>query len=173
MAYRHKLRVVDEYKVISLADVWGGHIVCAVNSRDEHNACRAAAKNAWEQPDVNRLTRAHLSVDYAKQAFVPVVPAATTGDFFVQKQGLDLNMFAIHDEGSGKHTPMLTTEGARHDSNAVVSQIHYYLTHICPRAGSALELNLHMDSCIGQNKNNIMLAIACSVWLLVYKIRLY
>lgn len=66
-------------------------------------------------------------------------------------------MFGIFYKGSGRQKTMISTEGARHYSNAVVSQIHYYLKTICPRAGTAEELYFHMDSCDGKSKKRIFL----------------
>eukprot|EP00171_Calliarthron_tuberculosum_P010739 IDg10739t1 len=157
MAFRHKMRMVDDCKVKPLSEAWGRHLVYAVDSRDEHNRCRNAALSAWGTCENSRLSRADISADYAKQAYLPVVAAGTTKDYFIQKQGLDVNLFGIFNEGSGVQTTMVSTEGARHDSNSVVSQLHYYMKHIQPRVGTAKELYLHMDSCTGQNRNNIVL----------------
>jgi len=151
------LRMVDDERVTALSDSWSSHLSLAVDSRDEHNSCRNSAAVHWNSTNTAVLVRADLSIDYAKQAFLPVVPSGTIGDFFVEKQGLDINMFGIMNEGSGLQTTMLSTEGALHDTKSVVSQLHLYLTNLDKRAGGAKVLYLHMDSCGGQNKNNIML----------------
>lgn len=157
MCFRHKLRMVDDEKVSEVAEIWGTHLAYAVNSRDEHNACRNEARKLWSMNLSTRLERADISCDYAKQAGIPVVAAGTTADFFVQKQGLDVNMFGVLNEGTGKQVTFLTSEGAKHDSNSVTSQLHYYLNIVEPRLSNVRTLYVHMDSCSGQNKNNIML----------------
>eukprot|EP00171_Calliarthron_tuberculosum_P022809 IDg22809t1 len=96
----------------------------------EHNFCRNQAAEQWNSNDATVLAQADLSIDYEKQAFIPVVPFGTTKDYFVQKQGLDINMFGIMNEGSKVQTNMLSTDGARHDTNSVASQLHVYLTKL-------------------------------------------
>lgn len=65
-------------------------------------------------------------------------------------------MLGIMNEGSGKHVTMLSSEGAKHDCNRIVSQLHYYLTNVEPVYGITKEIGFHLDSCSGQ-KNNIFL----------------
>lgn len=60
-------------------------------------------------------------------------------------------------EGSGKQTTFLSMEGAVHDSNAVWSELNYYLSTVCLHSGNEVDVYVHMDSCAGQNKNNIIL----------------
>ena len=103
------------------------------------------------------MKHADLSIDYARQACIPAVPPGTISDFLATRQGLDINMFAIFNESSGRHRTMLTTEDACHDSNSVISQLHYYRSHLDSQVDNAERLYLDMDPCSGQNKNNIML----------------
>ena len=129
----------------------------AVDCRDDHNVCRSKAGEAWKIHVGDSVKCADLNIDYAKQAYVTEIMSGTTVNFFVQKRGLDISIFGMMNEGSGMQTTMLTTEGARHDTNSVISQLNLYFEVIDPRTGRAEMLNLHMDSCSGQNKNNIML----------------
>lgn len=101
-----------------------------------------------------RLSRADLSSDYSRQDFVPFVPAVTTGEFIVQRQGFEVSLFGISNEGSGEKVTMITNERAQHDYNAMCSQLHFYLERIKPRYSNVHEMVIHMDSCAGQNKNN-------------------
>lgn len=94
-----------------------------------------------------------------------IVSAVCSGIFFVQKQGLDVNLFAIMNDGSGVQPKMLNGEGAYKDSNSAMSQLQCYVLQIDTRAGRFINLMSHMDFCIGQNKNNIMLGFRMS-WVL-------
>ena len=66
-------------------------------------------------------------------------------------------MLGILNEGRRKPYTLLPTESAKQDSNAVVSQMHHYFTEIEPRVGAAAVIGLHMDSCVGQEKSNVVL----------------
>lgn len=48
-------------------------------------------------------------------------------------------------------------EVVNHNLNAVVSQLHHYFTKIEPRVDAATAVGLHMDSCVEQNNNVIVL----------------
>lgn len=89
-----------------------------------------------------------------KRSFLSL--AKVQWEYFAQSQGIDVNMFGVFSEGSGKKGTFLSTEGARNDSNAVHSQLKYYLSTVCPHAGNGDDLYVHIDSCTGQNKNNIV-----------------
>jgi len=82
MAYRTKLRMVDDEKVTQLSEAWGVHLTLAFDSRDEHNICRGIASTMWAAVSNNNVQRADLSIDYAKQAYIPVIPAGTVRDLF-------------------------------------------------------------------------------------------
>lgn len=58
-----------------------------------------------------------------------------------------MNMFGILKEGNSEQHTMIPAVDANHDSNAVVSQLHYYLTNIVPEIGVFKEFVFRM--CVG------------------------
>lgn len=71
------------------------------------NRRRELSGKAWNSNRIQRLARADISADYVKQAYIPTVALSTTEDFVVQKQGLDINVFGIYNEGEGIYYSIL------------------------------------------------------------------
>lgn len=140
IGFCHKLRMVDVNHVQCTAESLSDHLLEPVKSRDEHNYCRAYARTSWSYSLDTRLSRVDISADYAKQAFIPVVSQGTMSDYFAQRQGLNVNTLGIYNEGSGEQTTFLSTEGARHNYNAVCSQLNYYFSSLFTNAGDAEEV---------------------------------
>lgn len=52
--------------------------------------CRSAGRISWSMLGGENISRADISADYAKQAFVTVVPSGTTIDFLLRNKVLPL-----------------------------------------------------------------------------------
>ena len=73
------------------------------------------------------------------------------------KQVFDVNMCGFYSEGKDHQFTFLMSEAAKHDSNSIASMLYYYIEYVNPDVKEVIDLHLHMDSCYGQNKNNVML----------------
>ena len=63
MMFRYKLRMVDDAHVIPLSEKWSAHLKLAVDFRDEHNACRNEATEAWKSALGDVVKCADLRID--------------------------------------------------------------------------------------------------------------
>lgn len=81
-------------------------------------------------------------------------------EWFALKKGYYVNLFGIVDEGVGEiglQYNYIYGEETKHGANQVTSMLNHFFTTTCPCIVSTKILHLHSDSCIGQNKNNIVL----------------
>tara|TARA_R110002050_G_scaffold74024_3_gene159032 strand:- start:1189 stop:2505 length:1317 start_codon:yes stop_codon:yes gene_type:complete len=122
----------------------------------------ATAARRMYQEDCVAAKAGHYSVvswDFATKVKVPKFQYETQGAFQAAVHGLDYNVFGIVNEAATKkmQTNLVFKEGRKVYADVVISLVHYYLTHINPRAGKASVLVLWVDSCSGQNRNQYLL----------------
>ena len=156
---RDQIRGLRDQEANNVMETWVQHVEFAVMARqrfrDEQMAGREYSAHIGDA--VGRKNHATISFDFAKMLKVPTLAEATMGQHFAQQFGLDVHMFGVVDENTGKQLNFLYREGRKHDSNTVISLLHNYLTVQNPAAGRAKELRFWADSCSGQNRNQFVM----------------
>ncbi|XP_062615789.1 uncharacterized protein LOC134277475 [Saccostrea cucullata] len=96
----------------------------------------------------------HYSFDYAQQIHYPHY-AQQVGPLFF-KTPRKCQCFGICSEGSGSQIFYLIDESQHSGkgANSVASMIHHHFQH---KGYGEMNLQLHMDNCTGQNKNNTVI----------------
>ena len=110
------------------------------------------------------LESAHYSFDFAQQVHYPHNPlqpgpmyfktARKCAVFGVCCEGIPRQMFYLIDEASN------TGKGA----NTVVSLLHHFLEN---HGLGEVNLHLHADNCVGQNKNNVVLQVKQRIIIII------
>lgn len=158
--YRDTVRTVSDKHLVERAREWQTHLNSADITRDIYRRSQRLARNVPRNYVFTRLPFVTVSYDYAKQLTVPILSEQTMHEWFAQKKGFDVNLFGIVDEGAGDNGTQynyLYGEGTKHGSIQVASMLDYFFRVNCPYLGTSRVINLHSDSCTGQNKNNIVL----------------
>ena len=99
-------------------------------------------------------TPVHYSFDYAQQVHFPSNPLQPGPIYFLTCR--KSSIFGVCCESIPRHVNFLTDEAAdgRKGTNAVISRLHYVFEHYGLGENEAY---LHVDNCIGQNKNNAVM----------------
>lgn len=158
--FRDRVKKVSDQNLTAHAQEWRLHLELAETTRQIYRKSLSNAQSSAKYLLPLRLKAATISYDYAKQLSIPLVSAQTTNEWFAQKKGYDVNLFGIVDEGSGTNGIQynyIYGEGTKHGSIQVVSMLHHFFSNTSQAIGHPEKLFLHSDSCVGQNKNNIVL----------------
>ncbi|KAJ8303681.1 hypothetical protein KUTeg_018791 [Tegillarca granosa] len=106
------------------------------------------------QAECSNQTRMHYSFDYAQQVHYPHY-AQQVGPLFF-KTPRKSQCFGVCAEGSGSQIFYLVDEAeyTGKGANTVASMLHH---HFLNKGYGEKDVNLHMDNCSGQNKNNTVI----------------
>jgi hypothetical protein len=100
----------------------------------------------------------HISFDYAQQVHIPNLPDQPGPIYFLTPY--KLGIFGIQNEAAHVQVNFVIPEAVQtgKGANTVISYVHYYLKNY--NLGEK-ELFIHADNCVGQNKNNKVMAYLC------------
>ena len=127
------------------------HLMLAKTQRDYYNQQCALAKQNLESGNPSLM---HYSFDFAQQVLFPFNSQQPGPIFF--KTPRKCGVFGICCEAQSTQINYLIDEAddIGKGANVTISLIHHYLqTH----GVKAVNMKLHADNCVGQNKNNAMI----------------
>ena len=112
---------------------------------------------AGSTPSGQGPLRVHYSFDYAQQVHYPHNPIQPGPMYF--KTPRKCSIFGVCCEGIPRQVNYLVDEAmdTGKGANTVVSYLHHFLAH---HALGEVDLELHADNCVGQNKNNAVLQVS-------------
>ena len=114
------------------------------------------SENEWKEHVksgnvVNRVKRMHYSYDYAQQLHFPCSPQQTGPEFF--RTARKCSLFGVCCEPLSFQMNYLVDEAqdVGKGADATISLFHHFL---CTHGFQEEMVNVHLDNCVGQNKNN-------------------
>jgi len=158
--FRDSVKALPEKDVPAKVAELKVHLDFAETTRLAYKDSLKYAQNVPRVMPPIQMESATVSYDYAKQLSIPLLATQTMNERFSQKKGYDVNLFGIVDKGDGQKGMQYNYvygEGTKHGSIQVTSMLHHFFSVTSPSIGKARRLFLPSDSCIGQNKNNILL----------------
>ena len=116
-------------------------------------------------PNGSGPARVHYSFDFAQQVHYPHNPFQPGPMYF--KTARKCAIFGVCCEGIPRQINYLVDEAADtgKGANTVVSLLHHFFEH---HGLGEVEVDLHADNCVGQNKNNIVLQVNPLKFFFVY-----
>ena len=106
-------------------------------------------------PSGSGPVRVHYLFDFAQQVHYPYNPLQPGPMYF--KTARRCAIFGVCCEGIPRQVNyLIDASDSGKGANTVVSLLHHFLEH---HALGEVELGLHADNCLGQNKNNIVLHV--------------
>ena len=101
----------------------------------------------------------HYSFDFAQQVHYPHNPLQPGPMYF--KTARKCAVFGVCCEGIPRQINYLIDEASDvgKGANTVVSLLHHFLEH---HGLGEIDVGLHADNCVGQNKNNTVLQVFCA-----------
>ena len=103
--------------------------------------------------------KVHYSFDYAQQVHYPHNPLQPGPMYF--KTARKCGVFGVCSEGTPRQLNYLIDEAmdTGKGANTVVSLLHHFFAH---HGLGEVDVELHADNCVGQNKNNTVLQVSVS-----------
>jgi hypothetical protein len=163
---QNSVRTLHHARVVSALPEWQQHVSRAQVARKNYQRTKDLAQNARvefeREGNLEQLKCATISFDFASSIHLPILGQQTTKAFYSTVFGYTVPIFGIVDEGwgvNGKQFNFFGFEGMRHDANAIASMLHLFFAEHCDRSIQTVpHLYINADSCVGQNKNQFILA---------------
>ena len=143
------------------------HLNCVKAERDFYTNLIELAKESLRVHPLQKLSKCrpcsfngltHVSFDFAQQVHVPNLPDQPGPIFFLTPYKLGL--FGINNEAAQIQINYIIPECSQtgKGANTVISLLHHFLDNFTLGEDN---LYLHADNCVGQNKNNCVMAYLC------------
>ena len=103
----------------------------------------------------------HYSFDFAQHVHYPHNPLQPDPMYF--KTARKCAVFGVFCKGIPRQINYLINEASEcgKGANSVISLLHHFFIH---HNLGEINLSLHADNCVGQNKNNAMLEVCCILY---------